>query len=107
MISNICTSEPPRLVVLDLMLPELDGWCTGRRAGADVLVLFSYYTDGALLLLQAQDVGLKGKIIAAAKKRLAKGPRIKTKVSRGAARLKTRSLAEMRRIEKQNPRAGH
>ena len=38
----------------------------GRRAGADVLVLFSYYTDGALLLLQAQDVGLKGKIIAAA-----------------------------------------
>jgi branched-chain amino acid transport system substrate-binding protein len=37
----------------------------GRRAGADVLILFSYYTDGALLLLQAQDVGLKGKILAA------------------------------------------
>ena len=36
-----------------------------RRANPDVLVLFSYYTDGALLLLQAQDVGLKGKIIAA------------------------------------------
>ena len=30
-----------------------------------MLVLFSYYTDGALLLLQAQDVGLKGKILAA------------------------------------------
>jgi branched-chain amino acid transport system substrate-binding protein len=36
-----------------------------RRANPDVLVLFSYYTDGALLLLQAQDVGLKGKIVAA------------------------------------------
>ena len=36
-----------------------------RRATPDVLVLFSYYTDGALLLLQAQDVGLKGKVIAA------------------------------------------
>jgi branched-chain amino acid transport system substrate-binding protein len=36
-----------------------------RRANPDVLVLFSYYTDGALLLLQAQDVGLKGKILAA------------------------------------------
>jgi branched-chain amino acid transport system substrate-binding protein len=38
----------------------------GRRGEPDVLVLFSYYTDGALLLLQAQDVGLKGKVIAAA-----------------------------------------
>jgi len=36
-----------------------------RRAEPDVLVLFSYYTDGALLLLQAQDVGLKGKTLAA------------------------------------------
>jgi len=36
-----------------------------RRANPDVLVLFSYYTDGALLLLQAQDVGLKGRILAA------------------------------------------
>jgi branched-chain amino acid transport system substrate-binding protein len=36
-----------------------------RRAEPDVLVLFSYYTDGALLLLQAQDVGLKGKMLAA------------------------------------------
>lgn len=35
-----------------------------RRANPDVLVLFSYYTDGALLLQQAQDVGLKGKILA-------------------------------------------
>jgi alpha-galactosidase len=47
------------------------------------------------------------KAIAAAKKRLAKGPLIKTKVTRGAARIKTRSLAELKRIEKQNPRAGH
>jgi alpha-galactosidase len=45
--------------------------------------------------------------VAAAKKRLAKGPLIKTKVTRGAARLKTRSLAELKRAEKQNPRAGH
>ena len=45
--------------------------------------------------------------IAAAKKRLARGPRIKTKITRGAARLKTRSLAELKRLEKQTPRAGH
>jgi branched-chain amino acid transport system substrate-binding protein len=37
-----------------------------RQANPDVLVLFSYYTDGALLLQQAQDVGLKGRILAAA-----------------------------------------
>jgi len=42
----------------------------------------------------------------AAKKRLQKGPLIKTKVRRGAARLKTRSLAELK-AEKENPRAGH
>jgi branched-chain amino acid transport system substrate-binding protein len=36
-----------------------------RQANPDVLVLFSYYTDGALLLQQAQDVGLKGRILAA------------------------------------------
>jgi benzoate-CoA ligase len=32
---------------------------------------------------------------------------IKTKAYRGAARLKTRSMAELKRLEKQNPRAGH
>jgi len=42
-----------------------------------------------------------------AKARLAKGLLIKTKVYRGAARLKTRSMAELKRLEKQNPRAGH
>jgi branched-chain amino acid transport system substrate-binding protein len=36
-----------------------------RQTNPDVLVLFSYYTDGALLLQQAQDVGLKGRILAA------------------------------------------
>ncbi|MBS0663953.1 MAG: alpha-glucosidase/alpha-galactosidase [Verrucomicrobia bacterium] len=45
--------------------------------------------------------------IAAAKKRLAAGPRIRTKANRGAARRKIRSLAELKRLEKQNPRAGH
>ena len=44
------------------------------------------------------------KSIAAAKRRLARGPRIKTRTTRGAARLKTRSVAE---LERQNPRAGH
>ena len=44
------------------------------------------------------------KSIAAAKRRLAKGPRIKTTVTRGAARVKTRSVKELKR---QNPRAGH
>jgi len=43
----------------------------------------------------------------AAKKRLAKGPRIKTKAYKGAARVKTRSMAELSRLEKKNPRAGH
>lgn len=36
-----------------------------RQRNPEVLVLFSYYTDGALLLQQAQDVGLKGRILAA------------------------------------------
>ncbi|MFI5356368.1 MAG: alpha-glucosidase/alpha-galactosidase [Opitutales bacterium] len=44
---------------------------------------------------------------AAAKRRLAKGPLIKTQTTRGAARLKTRSLAELKAQEKKNPRAGH
>lgn len=47
------------------------------------------------------------KAIAAAKRRLAKGPLLPTKKTRGAARLKTRTLAEMKRASKQNPRAGH
>jgi len=42
--------------------------------------------------------------ISAARRRLAKGPRIKTKVTRGAARLETRSLAALKRL---NPREGH
>jgi branched-chain amino acid transport system substrate-binding protein len=36
---------------------------TIRAAKPDVLVLFAYYTDGALLLQQAADVGLAAKII--------------------------------------------
>ena len=47
------------------------------------------------------------KSVAAAKKRLAKGPLLPTKKTKGAARLKTRSLAELKRLEKKNPRAGH
>jgi alpha-galactosidase len=44
------------------------------------------------------------KAIAAARRRLAGGRRIRTRVTRGAARLRTRSVAELKR---QNPRAGH
>ncbi|QYM79315.1 alpha-glucosidase/alpha-galactosidase [Horticoccus luteus] len=47
------------------------------------------------------------KSVAAAKRRLKKGPLLPTKKTRGAARLKTRSLAELKREEKKNPRAGH
>lgn len=36
-----------------------------RQGNPQVLVLFSYYTDGALLLQQAKDVGLGGRILAA------------------------------------------
>ena len=46
------------------------------------------------------------KAIKAAKARLAKGPLIKTKATAGAARVKTRSLAELKK-EKSNPRRGH
>jgi len=46
------------------------------------------------------------KAIAAAKKRLAKGPRIKTQGSKGAARLRIRSRKELAAI-KGNPRQGH
>jgi alpha-galactosidase len=60
-----------------------------------------------MLVAGAQWLPRYKRAIAAAKKRLAKGNLIKTKVTRGAARLKTRSLAELKRIEKQNPRAGH
>jgi alpha-galactosidase len=44
--------------------------------------------------------------ITAAKRRLKSGPLIKTKVTRGAARLQVRTQAALRR-EKANPRAGH
>jgi alpha-galactosidase len=44
------------------------------------------------------------KAIGAARRRLANGPRIRTHKTRGAARLKTRTVAELKR---QNPRAGH
>jgi alpha-galactosidase len=44
--------------------------------------------------------------IAAAKRRLKAGPLLKTKTTRGAARLKIRTQAELRR-ERANPRAGH
>ena len=46
------------------------------------------------------------KAIKAAKARLAKGPLLKTKSTSGAARLKTRTLAELKKVNS-NPRAGH
>jgi len=60
-----------------------------------------------LLVAQAQWLPQYGKAIKEAKARLAKGPLIKTKDYKGAARKKTRSLVEMRAEEKANPRAGH
>lgn len=60
-----------------------------------------------MLVAQAPWLPQYRRAIAAAKKRLAAGPRVRTKANRGAARLKTRSLAELKRLEKQNPRAGH
>ncbi len=47
------------------------------------------------------------KATRAAKTRATKEPRIKTKNYQGAARVRTRSMAELRRMEKKNPRAGH
>jgi len=60
-----------------------------------------------MLVAQAPWLPRYRRAIAAAKKRLATGPRVRTKANRGAARLKTRSLAELKRLEKANPRAGH
>jgi len=59
------------------------------------------------LVAQAQWLPQYRKATRRAKTRLAKGPLIKTKAYRGAARKHTRSMAELRRLEKQNPRAGH
>jgi len=59
------------------------------------------------LVAQAEWLPQYRKATREAKTRLAKGPRIKTKNYKGAARLKTRSMAELRRVEKKNPRAGH
>ncbi len=47
------------------------------------------------------------KASAKAQVRLKQGPLIRTKAYKGAARLKTRSMAELMRLEKKNPRAGH
>ena len=47
------------------------------------------------------------KAISAAKKRMTKGQRLKTKTYKGAARKRTRSMSELKKVEKQNPRAGH
>ena len=60
-----------------------------------------------LLVAQARWLPQYRRAIAAAKRRLAAGPRVRTRANRGAARLKTRSLAELQRLERQNPRAGH
>lgn len=59
------------------------------------------------LIAQAEWLPQYRKATRAANARLAKGPRLKTKNYKGAARLKTRSMAELRRMEKKNPRAGH
>jgi len=60
-----------------------------------------------MLVAQAQWLPQYKKAIKEAKARLDKGPLIKTKDYKGAARKKTRSFAEMRAEEKANPRAGH
>src|SRR5690606_9278106 len=59
------------------------------------------------LIAQAEWLPQYRKATRAAKAHLAKGPRLKTKNYKGAARLKTRSMAELGRMEKKNPRAGH
>jgi len=60
-----------------------------------------------MLVAQEQWLPQYKTAIKEAKARLAKGPLIKTKDYKGAARKKTRSLEEMRTSEKANPRAGH
>jgi len=60
-----------------------------------------------MLVAQAEWLPQYTKAIKEAKARLAKGPRIKTKDYKGAARKKVRSTEEIRAQEKSNPRAGH
>jgi alpha-galactosidase len=59
------------------------------------------------LVAQAEWLPQYRRATAKAKVRLVKGPLIRTKAYKGAARLKTRSMAELKRLEKKNPRAGH
>jgi len=51
-----------------------------------------------MLVAQAAWLPQYRRAIPAARRRLAKGPRVKTRRWRGAARLRTRSVAELRRI---------
>ena len=60
-----------------------------------------------LLVAQAKWLPQYKRASNAAKRRLKKGPLIKAKARKGAARRKTRSLAELKRVNKGNPRAGH
>lgn len=59
------------------------------------------------LVAQAEWLPQYRKASANAQVRLKQGPLIRTKAYKGAARLKTRSMAELMRLEKKNPRAGH
>ncbi len=59
------------------------------------------------LVAQSQWLPQYRKAVNAAKKRIARGPRIKTKPYKGATKKKARSLSELKKAEKQNPRAGH
>ncbi len=59
------------------------------------------------LVAQAEWLPQYRKATAKAQVRLKQGPLIRTKAYKGAARLRTRSMAELMRLEKKNPRAGH
>ncbi len=59
------------------------------------------------LVTQAEWLPQYRKASAKAQVRLKQGPLIRTKAYQGAARLRTRTMAELMRLEKKNPRAGH
>jgi alpha-galactosidase len=59
------------------------------------------------LVAQAEWLPQYRRAAAKAQARLKQGPLIRTKAYKGAARLRTRSMAELMRMEKKNPRAGH
>jgi DNA-binding response OmpR family regulator len=56
---RLIKAESPRLVILDLMMPDLDGWqvCKAVRAFSDVPILVLSALDEPSIVVSALDIG--------------------------------------------------